>query len=92
MEFRDEAHRLAVKQAFMRVTSDPSWPVMRTLAEEVIYKLEQKCIHEDDEAKAASYRHTAKGAHEFWENWLRLIEIVKLEQSPSETFIEVSID
>lgn len=92
MEFSNDAHRLAVKQAFLRITSDQSWNVMRTLADEVIYKMEQKCIREDDEAKAAAYRHTAKGAHEFWESWLRLIELTKSDQSTSDTFLEVVMD
>ncbi len=54
--------------------------------------MEQKCFREDDEAKAAAYRHTAKGAHEFWENWLRLIELTKNDQSTSDTFLEVVVD
>lgn len=92
MQFSNDAHRLAVKQAFLRITADQSWSVMRTLADEVIYKLEQKCIREDDEAKAAAYRHTAKAAHEFWEQWLHLIELTKGDQIVSDTFLEVVMD
>lgn len=92
VEFRSEAQLLAVKKAFLRITSDESWAVMRQLAEETIYQLEQKSLNEDDEDRARVYRNDARGARRFWQQWLRIIELIKTEQSVSETFIEVAID
>jgi hypothetical protein len=77
MEFRDEAHRQAVRVAFLRLTADQSWNVIRTLADEAVYELEQKSLQEDDEEKAATYRHDARGARKFWEKLLRNIELAK---------------
>lgn len=88
MEFHSEQQRLAVKAALIRVTADQSWPVMRALADEVIYNLEQKSLQEDDEEKAKTYRHDARGARKFWEKWLKMIELAK-EVSSSDEFLEV---
>lgn len=87
MEFRSEAHKLAVKQAFIRVTSDASWTAMRDLADEVIYNLEQKSLQEDDEEKAKTFRHDARGARKFWEKWLGMIELAK--ETDGDSFLEV---
>jgi len=87
MEFRSEAHRLAVKQAFIRITSDNSWSVMREIAEEAVYRLEQKSLQEDDEEKGKTYRHDARGAKKFWEKFLQAIEVAK--ESEGENFLEV---
>lgn len=92
MEFRSEAQLLAVRRAFLRITSDESWQVMRHLAEETIYQLEQKSLAEDDDTKAKTFRYDARGARRFWEQWLRVIELIKTEQSTSDTFLEVAID
>jgi len=88
MEYRNDAHRLAVKAAFMRVTSDQSWNVMRDMADEVIYNLEQKSLQEDDEDKARTFRHDARGARRFWEQWLRMIEVAK-ETETGDNFLDV---
>ena len=77
MEFRDDAHRQAVRAAFIRITADQSWSVIRDLADEAVYQLEQKCLQEDDEEKAKTYRHDARGARRFWEQLLRLVELAK---------------
>lgn len=87
MQFRSEAHRLAVKQAFLRITSDNSWSVMREIADEVVYELEQKSLQEDDEELAKTYRHDARGARRFWEKFLKAIEIAK--ESEGDNFLEV---
>lgn len=87
MEFRNEAHRLAVKQAFIRLTADQSWTTIRDLAEEVVYNLEQKSLQEDDEEKARTYRHDARGARKFWAGLLRMIELAK--DTDSAEFLEV---
>jgi hypothetical protein len=90
LEFRNEAHRLAVKQAFIRITADQSWQVMRALAEETIGGLEQKALLEDDEEKARTYRHDARGARKFWQVFLQQVELAKCaEQDPGDNFIEV---
>jgi len=52
VEFRNEQQKLAVKRAFLRITADDSWLVMKQLAEETVYALEQKSLQEDDEDKA----------------------------------------
>lgn len=88
MEFRSEEHRLAVKAALMRVTADPNWAVLRSLAEEVVYSLEQKSLQEDDEEKAKTFRHDARGARRFWSKWLAMIEVTKDGQA-GEDFLEV---
>lgn len=92
MEFRSEAQLLAVKKAFLRITSDESWPVMRQLAEETIYQLEQKSLTEDDEDKARTYRHDARGARKFWQQWLRVIDLIKADQETKQEFLEVVMD
>lgn len=92
MEFRSEAQRLAFKKAFMRITADESWQAMRVLAEETIHALEQKSLNEDDEDKARTYRGDARGARRFWQQWLKLIELVKDDQSAQQEFLEVAID
>ena len=89
MEFRSEQQKLAVKAAFLRVTSDGSWEFMKQLAEETIYALEQKSLQEDDEEKAKTYRHDARGARKFWAQWLKLIELVKGDEEVKDTFLEV---
>ena len=68
---------MAVKAAFLRITADQSWETMRELADETVYLLEQKSLQEDDEAKALTYRHDARGARRFWEQWLLMIDSVK---------------
>jgi hypothetical protein len=92
VEFRSEAQLLAVKKAFLRITSDESWAVMRQLAEETIYQLEQKSLNEDDEDKARAYRYDARGARKFWQQWLRVIDLIKNDQEVKQEFIEVAID
>ncbi len=87
MEYRNEAQRLAIKQAFIRLTSDQSWSVIQQLAEEAIYNLEQKSLQEDDEEKAKTYRHDARGARKFWEKLLKAIEVAKDSDGPE--FLEV---
>lgn len=87
MEFRNEQHRQAIKAAFLRITADQSWSVMRELADEVIYTLEQKSLREDDEEKAKTYRHDARGARRFWELWLQQIELAK--SGDNDNFLEV---
>jgi hypothetical protein len=62
---------------------------MKQLAEETVYALEQKCLQEDDEEKAKTYRHDARGARKFWAQWLQMIELLKAGEEPSDTFIEV---
>ena len=89
MEFRNEAQKLAVQRAFMRITADDSWPVMKLVAEETVYALEQKSLQEDDEEKAKTYRHDARGARRFWEQWLHMIEVLKAGEPPADTFNEV---
>jgi hypothetical protein len=88
MEIRNEAQRMAIKAALIRITADNSWTVMRDLADEVIYNLEQKSLQEDDEEKAKTYRHDARGARKFWAQWLGAIEQAKGADS-SEDFLEV---
>lgn len=92
MEFRSEAQRLAFKKAFMRVTADESWAAMRQLAEETIYQLEQKSLAEDEEEKAKAFRHDARGARKFWQQWLKMIDLVKDDQPVTQEFLEVAID
>lgn len=92
MEFRSEAQRLAFKKAFMRITADESWAIMRQLAEETVYQLEQKSLAEDDENKARTYRHDARGARRFWQQWLKMIELVKDDQPVQQEFLEVVMD
>ena len=92
MEFRSEAQLLAVKKAFMRVTADESWPIMRQLAEETIYQLEQKSLSEDDEDKARAYRYDARGARKFWQQWLRMIDVIKDGGEVTHEFLEVVMD
>lgn len=87
MEFRNEAHKLAVKQAFIRITSDASWNTIRDLADEVVYEIEQKCIQEDDREKAETYRCDARGARKFWAGLLRMMELAK--EADGENFNEV---
>lgn len=91
MEFKTDAQRMAVKAAFLRITADQSWAVMRALADEAIYNLEQKSLQEDDEEKARAYRHDARGARKFWEKWLRMIDLAKEADttSASDNFLEV---
>lgn len=91
MEFRSEAQLLAVKKAFLRITSDEAWPVMRQLAEETIYQLEQKSLSEEDETKAKVYRYDARGARRFWQSWLRTMELVR-DGEPVPEFLEVVMD
>jgi len=88
VEFRSEEHRIAVKAALIRISSDPAWNVMRQLAEEVVYGLERKAIDEDDEAKANTFRNDARGARKFWEKWLSLIEVTKSGEG-ADNFLEV---
>lgn len=92
MEFRSEAQLLAVKRAFLRITSDESWAVMKVLAEETIYQLEQKSLAEDDEEKAKAFRHDARGARKFWQSWLRTIDLVKNDEPVLDEFLEVVTD
>jgi hypothetical protein len=92
VEFRSESQRIAIKRAFFRITSDDSWPVMKQLAEETVYALEQKSLAEDDEEKAKTYRHDARGARKFWAQWLMLIDQVKGDEETKDTFLEVAID
>ncbi len=92
MEFRNDSQKIAVRRAFLRITSDDSWPVMRQLAEETIYALEQKSLSEDDEEKAKTYRYDARGARRFWAQWLQMIEVLKTGEEPVDTFLEVAID
>lgn len=91
MQFRDEPHRQAVRAAFLRITADVSWGTMREFAEEVIYHLEQKSMQEDDEDKAKTYRHDARGARKFWENFLGMVESAKSGDTPAKNddFLEV---
>jgi len=89
VEFRNEQQKLAVKRAFLRITADDSWQVMRQIAEETIYALEQKSLNEDDEEKAATYRHDARGARKFWAQWLQMIELLKSGEDTTDTFNEV---
>jgi len=88
MEVRNDAHRMAIKAALIRITADQSWNVMRELAEEVVYNLEQKSLQEDDEERAKTFRHDARGARKFWAQWLGAIEAAKSADS-SENFLEV---
>lgn len=89
MEFSNEQQKLAVKRAFLRITADESWPLMKQIAEETIYALEQKSLQEDDEEKAKAYRHDARGARKFWAQWLQMIELLKSGEDATDTFIEV---
>lgn len=88
MEFRNEEHRLAIKAALIRISSDPAWSVMRDLADEVVYTLERKALDEDDEEKAKTFRHDARGARRFWMKWLGLIDVTK-DGSAGNDFLEV---
>ena len=88
VEFNSEEHRMAVKAALIRITADNSWSVLRNLAEEVIYNLEQKSLQEDDEDKAKTFRHDARGARAFWAKWLGAIEAAKGGDS-NKDFLEV---
>jgi hypothetical protein len=89
VEFRSEQQKMAVKAAFLRITGDNSWEFMKQLAEESIYALEQKALQEDDEEKAKTYRHDARGARKFWAKWLKMIEIVKSSDTVEDNFMEV---
>ena len=90
MQFRDESHRQAVRAAFLRITADQTWNVLRDFADEAVYELEQKCIQEDDEEKAKTYRHDARGARRFWEKLLGKVEAAKSgDMDPGENFLEV---
>lgn len=88
MEFNSEAQRLAVKNALIRISSDPAWSVMQQLAEQVIGTLEHKAIDEDDEEKAKTFRHDARGARKFWAKWLGMIEVTR-DGSADNDFLEV---
>lgn len=91
MEFRDEAHRQAVRAAFIRITADATWNTLRDFADEAVYQLEQKCIQEDDEEKAKTFRHDARGARKFWEQMLSMVEVMKSGDAPpkNDDFLEV---
>jgi len=88
MEFNSEAQRMAVKAAFIRITSDQSWQVLRVFADDCVRELEQKALMEDNEDKAKTYRHDARGARKFWDNFLRQIDLAKGAES-GENFLEV---
>lgn len=92
IQVRNEAQKLAIKQAFIRLTSDASWPVLRELAEEVVYNLEQKALTEDDRDKRDAYIFDARGARKFWAEWLRQIELAKNGEPLTDTFLEVVTD
>ena len=77
MEFRDEAHRQAVRAAFIRMTADPTWPYLKQIFEESIYNLELKSINEDDEDKAKIFRYDARGARKLWQWVLEMVELVQ---------------
>jgi len=81
------AQALAVKQAFIRLTADQTWPITRQFAEETIYALERKCLDEDDPRLAEGYRNDARGARKFWIYLLGRIESAK--QAEGENFLEV---
>jgi len=87
MEIRNDAQRMAIKAALIRFTSDQSWTVIRNLADETVYNLEQKSLQEDDEEKAKTYRHDARGARRFWAGLLKLIELAK--EADGDNFNEV---
>lgn len=91
MQFRDEAHRQAVRAAFIRITSDSTWNTLRDFADEAVYELEQKSLQEDDEEKAKTFRHDARGARKFWEKLLSAVEVMKSGDAPPTNvdFLEV---
>lgn len=67
--------------------------MLRTMAEEAVYALEQKSLQEDDEVRAKTYRSDARGARKFWEKWLRAIELAKQgEGTTDENFLEVVME
>ena len=43
----------------------------------------------NDEEKAATYRHDARGARKFWTQWLQFIELLKSGEDITDTFNEV---
>ena len=90
MQFRDESHRQAVRAAFLRITADPTWNTLQDFAEEAIYELEQKSLQADDEDKAKTFRHDARGARKFWDTFLGKVESAKSgDVDPGENFLEV---
>lgn len=90
MEFKNEQHRQAVRAAFLRITADATWNTLRDFADEAVYDLEQKSLREDDEEKAKTFRHDARGARKFWEMFLGKIEAAKSgDADPGENFLEV---
>lgn len=89
----NEQQRLALRAALIRLSSDQSWTMLRTMAEEAVYALEQKSLQEDDEAKAKTFRADARGARKFWQKWLRAIELAQSGQgTANENFLEVVMD
>lgn len=90
VQFNSEEQRLAVKAALIRVTADASWSVICHLVEEAVYELEQKSLQEDDEEKARTFRHDARGARKFWGKLLKLVELAKsVDADAGENFLEV---
>ena len=90
IQFRDEAHKQAVRAAFLRITADQTWGMLREFAEEVVYELEQKSLREDNEDKAKTFRHDARGARKFWEKFLGMVEAAKSGDAPVSTdFLEI---
>jgi hypothetical protein len=93
MQFRDERHQQAVRAAFLRITADPTWKILCDFAAESVVELEQKSIREDDEEKAKTYRHDARGARKFWQNFIFKIEAAKSgDPDPGENSLDVATE
>lgn len=91
MEYRSEEHRLAVKAALLRITSDPSWAVIRDLADQTVYAMEQKALSEDDKEKREAFIFDARGARKFWAKWLGLIQVARdgeAGEAPEEVIVD----
>lgn len=90
MEFRSEEHRVAVKAALIRLSSDPCWSVIREFAEDAVYSLEQKAIQEDDKEKRDTFICDARGARRFWKALLTAVDLAKgVDKQDDDNFLEV---
>lgn len=85
---------LAMKAAFIAMSSMAGWEYFCKFAEAVIRDMEKEAIAEDDDARANGLRRDARGARKFWDDLRGRIELAKsqptgTQDDPSDEFYAI---
>jgi hypothetical protein len=88
------AKLLQMKKALLDLSAGSGWAYFIKFAEAAVRDLEKLALAEDDDTKANSLRHDARGARKFMDAVLNRVELAKSQDvnPPEDQFIDVACE